>query len=87
MVGMEIHCETGVSMNMLAVTSGKDWITMNQGHVVCNTSFSLLKPNLREDLKVNMLRKINLFPPKLRMHANKMFKQIMFGQELQSNTM
>ena len=83
---MEIHCETGVSMNMLAVVSGKDWITMNQGHVVCNTSFSLLKPNLREDLKVNMLRKINLFDPKLHMHANK-FKQIMFGQELQSDTM
>ena len=87
MVGMDKHSETGVSMNMLAVVSGKDWITTNEGHVGYNTSFSLLKPNLREDLKGNMLRKINLFPPKLRMHANKMFKQIMFGQELQSNTM
>jgi hypothetical protein len=59
MVGMDIHCETGVSMNMLAVISGKDWTTMNEVHAVCNTSFSLLKPNLREDLKGNMLRKIN----------------------------
>ena len=49
MVGMDKHSETGVSMNMLAVVSGKDWITTNEGHVGYNTSFSLLKPNLRED--------------------------------------